>query len=159
EYAARFAVDGNPSTRWASENNDRGHLILDFGKLYEVNQIAIVWESAYAAECKIDIAGEDKRWKTLRQKKNGKGGTDTFKELKSEGRYMRIQCLRYGPHSPWSIWEIKFANPRLSAALKQAGEVRHKKKKRAQSVSRFAGYSIGDRLPRYTITEALVGGF
>ncbi|MHC4882143.1 MAG: GH92 family glycosyl hydrolase [Planctomycetota bacterium] len=158
EYAARFAVDGNPSTRWASENNDQGDLILDFGKVYDVNQIAIVWESAYAAEYKIDIAGEDKRWKTLRQKKDGKGGTDTFKDLKSEGRYMRIQCMRYGPHSLWSIWEIKFANPRLSAALKQAGEVRHKKKKRAQSVSRFAGYSIGARAPRYTVDNPTTDG-
>jgi predicted alpha-1,2-mannosidase len=157
-YAARFAVDGNPSTRWASENNDQGDLILDFGRVYEVNRVAIAWESAYAAEYKIDIAGEDRKWKTLRHRKNGKGGTDTFKELKSKGRYMRIQCLRYGPYSLWSIWEIKFANPQISAALQQVEELRHKKKKKTLGRSAFAGYSIGGRTPRHTVGNVSADG-
>jgi len=159
DYSARFAVDGRPSTRWASENHDQGDLILDFGRVYDVNKVAIVWESAYAAEYKIELAGENKKWTTLRHVKNGKGGTDTFENLKSKGRYLRIQCKRYGPHSLWSIWEIEFDNPEISTALKQAAEVGHKKKKRAPSARGFTPYSIGDRVPRYTVREPSADGF
>lgn len=123
QYLARYAVDGNPETRWASAPDDAGYLLLDFGQDMDIDQMEILWEHAYAAEYQIEVAGADQKWSPLVHQKNGQGGTATHANLKARGRYLRMHGIRFGPHPLWSIWELRFSNPRIMAALKQVREV------------------------------------
>ena len=117
-----YAFDGNPETRWASKQGGKGCIEIDFGKTLEINRMEIVWEDAYAAEYKVEVAGEDRKWKTLAHKKDGRGGTDKFDDLRGNGRYFRICCLDFGPHALWSIWELTFGDPPVKAAVARAAQ-------------------------------------
>ncbi|HON57813.1 MAG TPA: discoidin domain-containing protein, partial [bacterium] len=50
------AVDGNPSTRWASAASDPQWLQVDLGKNYTITKVVLNWEAAYAAAYKIQIS-------------------------------------------------------------------------------------------------------
>jgi len=145
-HIAYHAFDGDPETRWASKQGGKGCIEIDFGRTLEVNQLAIVWENAYAAEYKIEIAGENKDWETLVHKKGGKGGTEKFGNLRGNGRYFRISCLEFGPHARWSIWELEFGDPPVQTAVAEA----------AQSISPdYTSRQIRKRLASHGVKEVV----
>ena len=127
-YLPPAAVDGNAKTRWASRGfqGQPEWLQIDFGEPVKVDQLTIVWEAAYAAEYRIEVSADAKTWQTVHQKTDGRGGTETLKGLASQGRYLRVLCLKPGQHGLFSIWEVRCFGPAAQAlaAIKRAAAER-----------------------------------
>ncbi len=110
DYAPTLAVDGNMQSRWASTRfEDRPEWIqVDFGRPVAVDRLVIHWERAYAAEYNVEVSADGRRWQTVYQQREGKGGREATGALNARGRYLRILCLKPGPFGLFSIWEIEF---------------------------------------------------
>jgi len=141
-YLSEYALDGKPDTRWASRGftGKPGWLQVDFGKAVSISGVSIHWEAAYAAEYQIQLSDDGRRWQTVHEQRNGKGGKEVITGLAAKGRYLRVLCLRPGAHGLFSIWEIQFQGGEAAAVLaetqRRAAEAR--KKAEAEAVRRTA---------------------
>ncbi|MFQ6130514.1 MAG: discoidin domain-containing protein [Armatimonadota bacterium] len=122
-YEAQYAVDGKLDTRWASKASAHNPqwLQVDFDRVVPVNSMAIRWERAYAVEYQIQVSDNGRDWRTLRHVKEGKGGRELLEGLAGAARYLRIHCIKPGPHPLFSIWEIESPDGTLAQALADVG--------------------------------------
>ena len=65
-YQPAYATDGDPSTRWAVSSADRSRpdswLEVDLGTVQTVNEVVILWESAYGTAYKIQVSTDGTTW-------------------------------------------------------------------------------------------------
>ncbi|HUT35474.1 MAG TPA: discoidin domain-containing protein [Planctomycetota bacterium] len=108
-YLPRYALDGNPQTRWASGafSGKPEWLQLDFGKVMPVDNVVIHWETALAIEYQLQVSRDGTKWETLHHQTSGKGGREVVQNLKGEGRYLRLLCLKPGRWNLFSVWELE----------------------------------------------------
>ena len=59
---AQNAVDGNPNTRWSSAYEDDQWIQVDLGSSQTFDQVAIVWEQAYADELHVQVSDDGSAW-------------------------------------------------------------------------------------------------
>ena len=59
-YPQSNAADGNEGTRWSSNQNENNWLKGDGQIPRKVEQVAILWESAYCAEYAIQYSHDDR---------------------------------------------------------------------------------------------------
>lgn len=123
-YLPEYAVDGNTDTRWASAMAGGGPewLLVDFGRILPIDTLALRWEAAYAVEYQIQVSTDARDWRTVRAMKDGLGGRETLRDVASQGRYLRILCLKPGPFNLFSIWEIESDDAAMAKALREAGQ-------------------------------------
>lgn len=109
-YLPEYAVDGDPTTRWASGsfNGKPYWLQVDFGKSVSVGTVIVHWERAHAVGYQIQVSDDGKDWRTLYEQKEGKGGKEVFKGSSGEGRYLRVYCVKPDSFGLFSIWELQF---------------------------------------------------
>ena len=60
DYSQSNAADGNEGTRWSSNQNENNWLKGDGQIPRKVEQVAILWESAYCAEYAIQYSHDDR---------------------------------------------------------------------------------------------------
>jgi len=108
-YPARYALDGDRRTRWASAgfSGKPEWLQLDFGTTLPVDNVVIHWETAHAVEYQVQVSRDGATWQTLHHQKNGRGGREVIRDLAGEGRYLRILCLKPASWGLFSIWELE----------------------------------------------------
>jgi len=141
-YLPEYAFDGDPKTRWASSvfNGKPGWLQLDFGKVTSIGSVSISWERAYAAEYQIQLSDDGRRWQTVYEQNDGKGGEELITGISAKGRYFRVNCLKPGQYGLFSIWEIEFLDGevarQIAEAQRKAAEAR--KKAEAEAVRKVA---------------------
>ncbi|MCP4401468.1 MAG: hypothetical protein GY801_29745, partial [bacterium] len=116
-FVAFLAVDGDSRTRWASKAGGKEWIQLDFGKSCAIDELEIVWEAAYAEDYQIQVSDDSKNWRVIYHQKQGKGGTESLKDLKGSGRYLRLARQKTGKWPHMSIWELKFSSPEITALL------------------------------------------
>lgn len=120
EYAAPYALDGNPQSRWASGVGERpAWLQVDLGAPVAVDQLVIHWETAFALEYEIQFSEDGRTWLTALLKSDGRGGREVLTGLGGRGRWLRIVGLRPGPYALFSIWELEFPEAHVAAAVRQ----------------------------------------
>ncbi len=106
EYAAAYAVDGNSSTRWSSQFSDPQWIYVDLGQRFEITRVKLVWETAYAADFKIQYSDDAKNWidwggaqnNTLLTFDANGGG---------KGRYVRMYGTRRATEWGYSLWSFE----------------------------------------------------
>lgn len=119
-YQALNAFDGNGETRWASASKSTNEFLqVDLGEIFPVNEITINWEAAYASEYDISISDNKTDWEVIASVKDGKGGKAKHRDLKAQGRFIRIICKKTGPHPLYSIWEVSFGNDKINRKLQK----------------------------------------
>ena len=101
------AVDGNPKTRWASQFNDQQWFMVDLGSVKKVGRVVILWEKAYGKRYKIQLSTDQKQWKDVVTKTDGKGGKDTLKFPQQDARYVRFAGDSRGTWNGYSFWEFQ----------------------------------------------------
>jgi hypothetical protein len=122
-YVAYHAIDGDSSTRWASQAEGPAQLSLDFGRTLSIDNLEILWEVAFSPEYRIQTSLDGQQWTTVHHQKRGQGGREVLTQLGGQGRFLRIDCLRASPR--WnlvSIWELRFRNPEILKVLKHMRE-------------------------------------
>ncbi|MBM6404530.1 DUF1996 domain-containing protein [Phycicoccus sp. CSK15P-2] len=104
--AARFAVDGDPSTRWSSEFSDEQWLRVDLGAPAHLDEVVLQWEAAYGAQYAIQVSDDGASWSTVASVTDGDGGTDTL-DVDAEGRYVQMLGQRRGTGYGYSLFELQ----------------------------------------------------
>src|SRR3954454_2581256 len=75
---ASAATDGNASTRWSSAFSDPQWLQVDLGQSYNLTNVTLTWEAAYARSYQVQTSNDGTNWPTISSVTNGDGGTDSL---------------------------------------------------------------------------------
>src|SRR5208282_5522581 len=78
---AIYAVDGNLTTRWASAWSDPQWIYVDLGATYNITEVDLYWENAYATSFKIQVSSNASNWITIYSTTTGLGGTEDLTGL------------------------------------------------------------------------------
>src|SRR5208282_5201774 len=98
-YAPSMAVDGNSSTRWSSgqwmQNSNIGWIYVDLGAPFNISEVRLNWETAYAVNYQIQVSDDAVNWTTIQNVTgNQSKGVADFSDLSGTGRYVRILCTQ-----------------------------------------------------------------
>jgi len=98
-YAPSMAVDGNSSTRWSSgqwmQKNNLGWIYVDLGALFNISEVRLNWETAYAVNYQIQVSDDAVKWTTIQTvTDNQSKAVADFPGLSGIGRYVRILCTQ-----------------------------------------------------------------
>jgi len=95
--SANNAVDGSHATRWSSgqwmQGQPIGWIAVDLGNSYNINEVKLNWETAYAADYQIQTSNDATQWTTIKTVTgNTSVGVADHTGLSGSGRYVRIYC-------------------------------------------------------------------
>ena len=107
EYLASNAVDGNGTTRWASEFADNQNLIVDLWQSYTISTVKVAWEAAYASQFQVQVSNDNTTWTTVYENYNATGGTQTIEFTPVSARYVKIYCIKRATEYGFSIYEFE----------------------------------------------------
>ncbi len=105
--SAKYAVDGNSGTRWASAFTDNEWMYVDLGKTYSVNKVVLNWEGAYGKDYNIQTSTDGNNWKTVKAVTGGNGGEDIVEFNATDARYVRMQGVARGTGYGYSLWDFE----------------------------------------------------
>jgi type II secretory pathway pseudopilin PulG len=98
-------VDGNLSTRWASDWSDPQWLQVDLGARTSFKHVQLVWEASYAKAYTIQTSDDGQNWQTVHTVTDGNGGVDDF-DVSATGRYVRVNGTQRGTGYGYSLYEF-----------------------------------------------------
>ncbi|MEV7614256.1 discoidin domain-containing protein [Streptomyces sp. NPDC089799] len=105
-YASGRAVDGDRSTRWASEWSDDQWLRIDLGSTQRVGKVTLDWERAYGRSYRIEVSDDGSTWRTAWSTTAGDGGLDTVTFPGTTARYVRVHGVVRGTGWGYSLHEV-----------------------------------------------------
>ncbi|MEU4164936.1 discoidin domain-containing protein [Actinoplanes sp. NPDC026670] len=106
-WAAGYAVDGDPVTRWSSAFADPQWLAVDLGARYRLTEIVLRWENAFAVAYRVQVSADGTAWKTVYATTSGVGGTVTVPLDAVTGRHVRVYGTRRSTEYGYSLFEIE----------------------------------------------------
>src|SRR5262245_15208234 len=84
------AVDGDPSSRWASaERHDPEWITVDLGEPLSITRVVLTWEVAFARAYRVEISNDASTWRTLYSTNTGDGNKDEL-AVAGTGQYVRM---------------------------------------------------------------------
>ena len=104
---ASNAIDGNASTRWASDWSDNQAIAVDLGSVQPVSRVALSWEAAYGKSYKIQLSPDGVTWQDAAVITDGDGGTDNISFASSDARFIRMQGVQRGTKYGYSLYEFE----------------------------------------------------
>ncbi|MET9409763.1 discoidin domain-containing protein [Streptomyces sp. NPDC002935] len=107
--AAAGAVDGNLTTRWASDWSDPQWLRVDLGTRTSFRHVQLVWETSYAKAYTVQTSDDGQNWTTVRTVTDGNGGVDDL-DVSGAGRYVRVHGTARGTGWGYSLYEFGVYN-------------------------------------------------
>lgn len=118
-YLPTYAFDGLPETRWASAPGASlpDWLQVDLGKPCRQTGVVVEWEAAFAKSYEIQLSDDGSTWRAVVTKTDGRAGRETCSFAEQSARFVRILCLKHGPHPLSSIFEVTFTRPDAQSAL------------------------------------------
>ena len=107
DVGGQYAVDGNPSTRWASvSGSDPQWIYVDLGSSTQISRVILYWEAAFATQYRIQVSDDANNWSDILTEYNGNGGTDDL-TVSGRGRYVRMYgTQRTNYEWGYSLWEF-----------------------------------------------------
>ena len=127
-YVAAMAVDGNSGTRWSSgqwkQNTDIGWIDVDLGATYNIFDVRLNWETAYAVNYQIQTSTDAQNWTTIDTiTGNQSKGIIDISGLSGVGQYVRIYCTQTSQGSDnYSLYDLQvFGTPAGVTFLVPAG--------------------------------------
>src|SRR5690349_17499789 len=90
QFPCAEAVDGNATgTRWASAQGvDPQWIYVDLGAPYNITQVILRWEAAYATAFQLQTSADALTWTNIYTTTTGTGGVQTL-AVSGSGRYVR----------------------------------------------------------------------
>jgi hypothetical protein len=112
-----YAVDGNSSTRWsATMYVDPQWITVDLGNNYNISQVKITWEAAYAKDYLLQVSIDNTNWTTVKTIQGNTSLSNDHSGLSAIGRYVRMYGTARGSDYGYSIYELEVYGT-LSASL------------------------------------------
>ncbi|WP_236250471.1 discoidin domain-containing protein [Microbulbifer sp. ALW1] len=105
-WFAEYAVDGNPSTRWASDASDPQWISVDLGAVEPLSKVVLDWEAAFGKSYQVQLSNDGVNWVTAANVSNGDGGVDEI-AISGSGRYVRIFGTERGTGYGYSLWRFE----------------------------------------------------
>ena len=105
DYPPSYAVDGNSSTRWSSQFSDPQWLKVDLGAVYNIDNVSISWEAAYATEFEVLVSKDGSNWQAAQHVTNGTGGLNIL-PVSMPARYVEIYGIKRATQWGYSIYEL-----------------------------------------------------
>ena len=109
-YPGSEAVDGATTgewDRWASAWSDPQWIYVDLQSTYNINEVDLYWESAYASSYQIQVSADATNWISIYSTATGIGGTNYLTGLSGTGRYVRMYGTVRGTGYGYSLFEIE----------------------------------------------------
>ncbi|GAA3593434.1 beta-N-acetylglucosaminidase domain-containing protein [Kribbella ginsengisoli] len=104
-FTPDLAVDGNPTTRWASGYDDASWLQIDLGTTTRLGKVVLQWEAAFGSAYRLEVSDDGTTWITAADIIGGDGGTDTV-WLDATGRYLRLQGVDRATTYGYSLYDF-----------------------------------------------------
>lgn len=98
-------IDGDLSTRWASQYTDDQEVFIDLNETKDINALSIIWEDAYAKSYFIELSIDGENWLSRHVLKED-NAPDFINFDKFECRYIKIKGDKRATSWGYSIYEI-----------------------------------------------------
>ena len=106
-YPAAKALDGDQSSRWASDWKDDQWIRVDLGGTRKVARVVLRWESAYASGYRIEVSTNGSDWRQVWATSDGDGGIDNASFAAGDARYVRISGVKRATTYGYSLYELE----------------------------------------------------
>jgi beta-glucanase (GH16 family) len=100
------AVDGSATTRWASAFSDNEWLYVDLLAEYDLTQVLLRWEAAYARRYQIQTSTDGVTWVPRYSTSSGDGDLDNI-SLTGRARYVRLLGQQRATAYGYSLYELE----------------------------------------------------
>lgn len=105
---ARYAIDGDPTTRWESTSSDPQTLTIDLGTPTTIATIVIKWEAAFSSQYIIEGSVNGSTWERLVTNNNGTGNAELHMINSTAAyRYVRLTGTARASAYGHSIYEFE----------------------------------------------------
>ena len=99
-------VDGDNSTRWASQWSDAQWVCVDLGAVYSISKVKLNWESAFGEGYNIYISKDGINWTLAMCAVSDKAELfETY--IRDEARYVKVDMYRRGTAYGYSLYEFE----------------------------------------------------
>ncbi len=103
-----YAVDGNlTTTRWASDWSDPQWIYVDLGATYNITEVELYWEAAYATSFQMQVSSNAANWTPIYSTTTGHGGVQDLTGLSGTGRYVRMYGTKRVTTYGYSLYEFQ----------------------------------------------------
>jgi len=109
---AELAFDDNIGTRWQSEARDNEWLAVDLGKDQRIGRIRLNWETAYAAEYRIEVSNNGQDWRTVYTTDESQGGLENIDLAPTSARFVRVFAVKRGTQYGVSLMDFEVRAPK-----------------------------------------------
>lgn len=100
-----YAFDEWAVSRWSSNNSNERWLAADLGSTMTINQVFLIWETAYGKDYDIQFSADSIAWTTAKEVRGGNGQADVV-DLTGTGRYIRMWGVAAGSAYGYSLYEF-----------------------------------------------------
>jgi acyl-homoserine lactone acylase PvdQ len=102
-----LAVDGDVSTRWASDWSDGQWLQVDLGASRPVGRAILSWEAAYPSAYRIETSANGTTWRPAATVAASDGGRDVVPFTPTTARYVRVTAVTRATGWGISLFEVE----------------------------------------------------
>ena len=106
-YVANNVTDGSYTTRWSSAFSDPQWVYVDLGANYDINEVKITWETAYATAYQVQVSADASNWTTIKTVSGNTTTTNDLTGLTGTGRYVRIYGTARATAYGYSVYEME----------------------------------------------------
>ncbi|OLB73388.1 MAG: hypothetical protein AUI14_26465 [Actinobacteria bacterium 13_2_20CM_2_71_6] len=101
------AVDGDLTTRWASQRGNPQWIQVDLGSAKLIGWVTLRWAAAFAREYRVEMSDDGHTWATAFATAGGDGGDDLVRFTPTRARYVRMFGVRSANSDGYSLREFE----------------------------------------------------
>ncbi|WP_433362061.1 discoidin domain-containing protein [Actinoplanes sp. CA-142083] len=106
-YHASAAVDGSVATRWSSGFADPQWIKVDLAAVWQISDVRLNWEHAYAIKYRVDVSLDAERWTTVYETSSGTDGLRDIPIDSTPARYVRVYGTQRSSQYGYSLMEFE----------------------------------------------------
>lgn len=107
-FDIKNVIDGDLTTRWASDFVDPSWIQIDLQKQYSIGRIVLHYEASYAADYTVQVSETGNSWDTVADIKEGDGETDIITFTPEPARFIKVTgTKRARENYGYSLYEIE----------------------------------------------------
>ncbi|MEU3641905.1 discoidin domain-containing protein [Lentzea sp. NPDC034063] len=99
------AVDGNGTSRWATDWADPQWIRVDLGAVTTFQHVQLVWEGAFGRAYEIQVSDDGTNFRSVYGTTTGNGGVDSI-DVTATARYVRLHATQRGTGWGYSLYEF-----------------------------------------------------